>query len=424
LSAASPRPDPGGQVYLARRQTAVLIPSPQPSPGGRGGWSKSQFVTARSIEIRSIPKKEIVDFARRLQQDHDRTRLVPITSRRAGAHGANPWADAGDPVLYVAYDGRECVGYLGQLPAPVQVDGRPYKVMWPSTIFVHPPYRGRGLGRRLAETLLQANPEVVITGANEASERTFLRAGARTLGDLVFCQIRWDGAFSLLERPAFNRVATGTGTLSRAIRTVMNRPRRWLIRRMRLASETADVRWVVVPSLLPGHSGTEEACATSLTSRNMASVHWMIRYPWVAEATAPDTGREGYHFAQAKRLFRYVPVVFEDTHNGTPCGFMVFLITFKKKIKLLRMLDYRFRDVLVADKAIEAALSLAERYLVDRLEFGEDLAPFFMKHPHLGKRIKKKKRPYYYAVHPGKTFLERGLSTVRLHYCDGDMAFN
>ena len=58
------------------------------------------------------------------------TNVLPITKHRALSYCQNPRAGSNDPVLLVAYQDNQVIGYLGILPDKIFVNDTVYKLGW------------------------------------------------------------------------------------------------------------------------------------------------------------------------------------------------------------------------------------------------------------------------------------------------------
>lgn len=77
--------------------------------------------------------------------------VAPITRHRAQLLVNNPRALPDDPVLFVAKEGNDIVGYRAIVVDEIFVDGQVRRVGWGSSFWVSLHRRGQGVGRRLFE---------------------------------------------------------------------------------------------------------------------------------------------------------------------------------------------------------------------------------------------------------------------------------
>jgi len=79
--------------------------------------------------------------------------FLSITRHRLFAHSRNPMCDDDDIVLLLAYDNDNIVGYMGAYVDRIIINNISQKISWLSTWWVHPNTKGKGIGRRLLETM-------------------------------------------------------------------------------------------------------------------------------------------------------------------------------------------------------------------------------------------------------------------------------
>lgn len=77
--------------------------------------------------------------------------IAPVTRHRAQFIVNNPRAEDGDPVLLIAWEGENIVGYRVVFPDRIYIDGKAIKIGWGSSSWVDKRYRGKGIGRMLFE---------------------------------------------------------------------------------------------------------------------------------------------------------------------------------------------------------------------------------------------------------------------------------
>jgi GNAT superfamily N-acetyltransferase len=77
--------------------------------------------------------------------------VAPITRHRAQLLINNPRSQKDDPVLFVAKEGPEIIGYRIVFPDRIYLKGEASKIGWGSSFWVNERYRGQGIGRLLFE---------------------------------------------------------------------------------------------------------------------------------------------------------------------------------------------------------------------------------------------------------------------------------
>jgi hypothetical protein len=157
--------------------------------------------------------------------------------------------------------------------------------------------------------------------------------------------------------------------------------------------------------------------------RDLQTVNWMIRNPWVVSRSDARPDLSHYYFSRVRDLFEFVALeIFAP--DGIACkGYLVLSISRNKNKTTIKLLDYNFHDS--KDRLIAAYLALkyAREYRADRLEFPVGLEDFWPSQTGLMLRVKKKKRLYLFYPRSNSSPLARLAQKIQLDYCDSDTAF-
>ena len=81
-----------------------------------------------------------------------------------------PGTRADNVPLWIVKSGDEVVGQAATIPVDLKVGEAKRRALWLLDFFVSADYRGTGLGKRLAQTALEAYPTMMALGFNEQSE--------------------------------------------------------------------------------------------------------------------------------------------------------------------------------------------------------------------------------------------------------------
>ncbi len=81
--------------------------------------------------------------------------VAPITKHRAQFVINNPRSEKEDPVLFIAKEEDEIIGFRLVFPDKVFVNNHVIKIGWGSSFWVNDKYRGKGIGRALFERSLE-----------------------------------------------------------------------------------------------------------------------------------------------------------------------------------------------------------------------------------------------------------------------------
>jgi hypothetical protein len=112
-----------------------------------------------------------------LSEDFWLTKTLPITKHRALSHSHNPRADKDDPVLLVAYQDSQVIGYLGILPDKIFVNNAVYKFGWLTSWWVDPSCATTGVGAILLFKALNAYQQQLGVSGGSKEARKALDSG-------------------------------------------------------------------------------------------------------------------------------------------------------------------------------------------------------------------------------------------------------
>ena len=107
------------------------------------------------------------------------TKTLPITKHRAISYSCNPRADNDDPVLLVAYQHRQVIGYLGILPDKIFVKDAGYKIGWLTSWWVDPSHATTGVGALLLFKALNAYQQQLGVSGGSKEARKVLDASQK-----------------------------------------------------------------------------------------------------------------------------------------------------------------------------------------------------------------------------------------------------
>ncbi len=391
-----------------------------------------------SIRVEPVRIADLPEFARRAHAEAQPGDVVPISEHRAVAHSRNPHANADDVGLLVAYQGDRRVGYLGLMPARLQTGEGEAPVFWMSTWLVSPELRGQRVGGRLLDAALAMHVELAGTAYTRSAGRAMRAAGFQPLGPLGYHRVDLR-RFTPWTRPLISvarklrRAGHGSGRAAGVLRK-LDRLGGWPVKsavfQLSGANTASGGRRIhpvriepverVGPAELP-----EPAAAVGATPRFVRGpeiVDWMLRYPWVREASELHDA-QGYHFSDTRPLFRRFALRIRAATTDEVIGFAVLSVSNAGERTELRVLDHAFHDATAPDGIVAVALRYAAEHDADSLvfpaEFGAALRRNAWTRPFLRPRTRG------YLIHPSgpDSPLARAAAAIRLDYADADTAF-
>lgn len=239
-------------------------------------------------------------------EEYKRARYIAISKHRALSHMRNPRARAEDVVLVLVYENEELVAYLGVFADDLQFENTVAHVGWLSCMWVNPNMRGKGLAKRLLQTVFEAwDYKILVTEFTPAAKGLYDRSGqfidlARPEG--VRGYLRPNFATLLSKKDArwnkwrpWLRLVDAVLSVPNALRLAGFKRRLW---------DKAQYSMAYLTELDEEAAGLVERLQQGeLIQRGVAELNWLLRHPWLLQAPFKDRDAERYHFsAVAKQV--------------------------------------------------------------------------------------------------------------------------
>jgi GNAT superfamily N-acetyltransferase len=346
------------------------------------------------FKIKKIKLKHLQEFARQSMDDPAFEEVAPISLLRAESQSKNPQGEPDDMALLLALRDNRCVGYHGLLPGWLRYEDRMSKICWLVTFYLDAASRGKGYGKQLVAEIKNANVDLVTTGITRAAAGVYRSAGFRPLGELPYFQLRPENHEFLMADLQNLKPVEKTFTAKSTTRLIKEK--------IQSASRQAsDIRFV----------------------RDIESINWMIRNPWIVSRQDARQDVEHYYFSRIRDLFKFIALEIFTPDGAVRKGYLILSISRHKNRTTLKVLDYYFydsQDILIA---VYYALKYGAEYRADRLEFPSDLETFLEEHVCAAHQVKRKKRLYLFYPRSTESPLAKLADKIALNYCDSDTAF-
>ena len=355
---------------------------------------RGKILNGKQVEIKKIRIKDLDEFARKALSDPALGDVAPISLLRAKSQSKNPHSEPDDIALLVALQENRCVGYHGLLPGLLKNKDRVSKIYWLVTFYLDAGFRRQGYGRQLVTEIQNTNVDLVTTGITAAAAGVYRSAGFRQLGELPYWQLRPENTnfFTVVFQNLKSSKKTFT---SKSVMQLTEKLKSAVARQNSIISFQRDIR----------------------------TINWMIRNPWVVSRQEAQEDAKHYYFSRVRDLFKYIPLEIFAPDEKTRLGYLVLSISRKKKKTTIKVLDYYFHDPKNNFIAGYFAMKYAKDYRADRLEYPTGLKTFFEDQTGLKHRIKKNKRLYLFYPRSSDSSLARLAQKIELNYCDSDTAF-
>lgn len=396
-------------------------------------------MSQNNIRIEHIRVGDLPEFAENFIKISSPGQFVSITQQRAIAHASNPNAASDDIGLLVAYDeDGDVVGYFGILPILLRNGEELHKVHWFSTWSVSSKVRGMGVGTKLMEEALTLELDFLIVGSVHA-RRVCKKFGFWEKNPLVYYWIDMSGMgninpvkwilrllrkiFHILKINKVIIISTNTTQWLDKITSPITKKLFYFLLSKFTKQSLGGCRFNEVSSV----HGLESAPAILPRVemfRNIDTINWMLNYPWIKGIGQSATENMDYFFSDTRQLFKYLPIEVIDRKKENIIGFIVFSISKKSEMIVLKTLDYQFIEIDHMHIIAGLALYYGKRFNADIIEIPESVSDFF-KSTSVGRLLLQKKERIY-QCHPAfdKSPLASAWDYIEFHLYDGDMPFS
>lgn len=381
------------------------------------------------IRVERIPVGKLFEFAQNAEKNQERYVILPIPALRALAQSKNPVASTDDIGLLVAYSGDNCIGYLGILPSLFCHKGKLSKVYALSTFFVDEAYRGLSVAPMIMANAIALEKDLLLAGLTPAAEKFYLKNPQwfKPAGSLPYLHINllpWSSLLWWLKNrlKAMRGLFNSLFVANRRIADAGSWRFFYHFLRPPACNRCGGVGARLVSEVLAPEkkTGCKLAEGQYYFYRDVDTVNWMIRYPWITENT---TATFNYFFSYQRELFRFLPFELYSKQSGERLGYVVFSITKKKGLTLLKILDHALAEEVHILCILDLALREASRWRAELIVGPYKLWPYIKTYPPLRLLTQRYQRGYFIHSSPKKTIFPEDASELCLDYCDGDLPY-
>lgn len=238
---------------------------------------------------------------------------IPITAHRARSHWENPKVDENHPLLLLAEQEGELMGYLGVMPEWVYGQTKtPLACGWLTCMWVSGKARGQGLAGQLLVKMNEAyEGRVLLADYVPATIRVYEKTKAFT-GPLSLNgfrgYLRFDTQTILTARyPKLEKFKGLLGVIDRTLNGLID---------FRYGTKKKLVHAAIVPSISAKTATFINTQARKESfGRNADDVRWMMKYPWVLEGDRHDPLNSRYQFSAIDSMFKNFAIEVKDDRN-------------------------------------------------------------------------------------------------------------
>lgn len=259
--------------------------------------------------FKSLPLRELEAYLH--SKAYQQADYVAISKHRALSHWRNPRALPDDVVLVLVYEEEELVAYLGVFADDLHFQTGVEHVGWLSCMWVNPKMRGKGIAKKLLQTVFEAwDYKILVTEFTPAAKGLYDRS--QQFMDLAQPK-GWRGylhpnlATLLPKKNPKWQQWKGLLQLADGLLAIPNKIRLWMHPTPSIQKKGYSFEYLVELD--------EEAWAFiqtqqqgELIHRDRAELNWLLRNPWLLQAPLKDRNAERYHFSSVATSFYFLAI--------------------------------------------------------------------------------------------------------------------
>lgn len=352
-----------------------------------------------------------------VSEDLWQTPTLPITKHRALSYCRNPRANEDDPVLLVAYQDSQVIGYLGILPDIIFANEVDYKLGWLTSWWVDPAWAATGVGAMLLFSALNAYDQHIGISGSSREARKALHASQKFMAIKSLpgldIRLRLNTTGYILHKLPLLKIFRGLFKVLDCVMDKVVNLRSYIWQRHNDPGRGLTFEYI---SAIDEETGRfiRRHHQYDLTRKEKSDLSWIMNNPWILSAPLKDSVSKRYYFSSRAARFLYLGVkVYEN--QTEMIGFFLLKVRDDRMSVLYSYCESRhaasttaavFQQALAMDVR---TLSLYDEQLV--AGFSELHCPCWS--------AKKKSRGFSLS----KAFADVPLSNYRLQGGDGDLAF-
>jgi GNAT superfamily N-acetyltransferase len=366
------------------------------------------------MTITCLTIRELETFV--ASEEYRRMTVLPISPQRAISQAKNPRAQPEDVVLALAWEGDELIGYRGAVPDQFFIHGdTPQRMAWLSCIWVSPAHRGKGVAKKLVDTMLEAwQNRVILTEFSPEVSHLYRRSDHFTESMPLM-------GYRGYLRPNFAQILPPKKPIFETLKPLLRLADALLAipNDLRISLFHQKKHACTIQAITKIDQSTAEFIAAQqqgeLARRDRQTLNWMLQNPWVKESPEPDDVARRYHFTASARQFQTRALQLLNS-EGQTIG-----------VLLLTIRDGHLR-VPHAWHADEHSATVASVIFAEAIQLGAKMMTLF--HPRFVAFCKENRSPFFWEKPMERTyFVGKGLSEILAHQPlilqdgDGDVGF-
>jgi GNAT superfamily N-acetyltransferase len=268
----------------------------------------------KNMEIREIRQHQLQAYID--STEYKTTKYVAISKHRALSHLRNPRVKPDDLVLVLIYEAGGMVAYLGVFADELHFSTGIERVGWLSCMWVNPIMRGKGIAKKLIQTVFEAwDYKILVTEFTPAAHGLYNRT--EQFLDLAEPEgirgyLRLNLAYLL---PKKDEKWNKWKPFLSCIDTLFNLPNYLRLKGRRSTSlESKGISFEYLSEIdAESWSFIQANKSKELMNRSREDLTWLVKNPWLLSSGLKDHNAKRYHFSATDTSFTFLNVkVYDD----------------------------------------------------------------------------------------------------------------
>jgi GNAT superfamily N-acetyltransferase len=278
-------------------------------------------------------------------EEYKQSKYIPISKHRALSHLRNPRGKADDLVLVLVYEAGEMVGYLGVFADDLHFTTGVEHVGWLSCMWVNPTMRGKGIAKKLLQTVFEAwEYKILVTEFTPAAYGLYQRTEqfldlAKPKG--IRGYLRLNLHYLLPQKDEkWNKWKPFLGLVDGLFNGINDWRLKWKATKkvtFEYISEIDAESWTLV----------QETKQRELMNRGREELTWLVNNPWLLSGGLEDHNAQRYHFSAVAPLFSFLNIKIYDASKNQ-IAFLIVSIRGKNMKVPYAYFEAKYTDEVIA----------------------------------------------------------------------------
>lgn len=271
-------------------------------------------------EIRHHQLQNYID-----SEEYKQSQTIAISKHRALSHIRNPRANSDDLVLVLLYENQEMLAYLGVFADDLHFDTGTEHVGWLSCMWVNPIMRGKGIAKKLLQTVFEAwQYKILVTEFTPAAKGLYHKTQqfvdlAKPKG--IRAYLRLNLAYLLPQKDTkWTKWKPLLATVDGLFNIGYNLKLKFYQINCPLFEYLAEIDAESEKLIQNCKKQKKE-----LMNRTPTDLKWLVNNPWLLNSSIKDHNAKRYHFSAVASFFTFLNVKIYDD-NKKVIAFIILAI--------------------------------------------------------------------------------------------------